>query len=107
MRATLPIADQRRAYTLSDRVTYLALKDKLDLAALAAGDSALHNIYHAYVVNPAKHPLVRSHEARVFTDFLTAPATQRVIGDFGAARYGQPLFVPAAAQDSMRPRRQR
>jgi tungstate transport system substrate-binding protein len=55
MGATLNIADQKRGYTLSDRGTFLALRKRVELVILYEGDPRLHNRYHAYVVNPAKH----------------------------------------------------
>ena len=96
MGATLLVAEQRQTYTLADRATYLAFRDRLTLAPVFEGDSVLHNVYHAYVVNPGKYPSVRRREATAFVRFLTAPATQEGIAQFGVARWGQPLFVPDA-----------
>lgn len=96
MGATLNIADQRHAYTLSDRGTYLTLRSRLGLTIVFHGDPALRNIYHAYVVNPAKHPQAKAAAARQFVAFLVSPAVQRAIGDFKRADYGQPLFFPDA-----------
>ena len=98
MGATLLVADQRRVYTLTDRATYLALRDRLTMVPLVEGAPSLLNVYHAYVVAPDKHPDVRLTEARAFVAFLMAPATQRLIGDFGRARFGQPLFYPDAGK---------
>ena len=97
MGATLLIAEQRQSYTLADRGTYLAFRARLTLVPLRERDPELRNIYHAYLVNPQRHPRVRATEAVRFLDFLTAPETQAWIGRFGAAQYGEPLFVPAAA----------
>jgi tungstate transport system substrate-binding protein len=97
MGATLLVADSRQTYTLTDRGTYLAFKDKLSLVPLVEGDPELRNIYHAYVVNPGKHPTARRSEATRFVRFLADPKTQEWIGQFGKARFGQPLFVPDAA----------
>src|SRR5688572_14870405 len=55
MGATLNVADQKDAYTLSDRATFLALRDRLALAVLSEGDAALRNVYHVYAVNPARY----------------------------------------------------
>jgi tungstate transport system substrate-binding protein len=99
MGATLLVAEQRQGYTLTDRATYLALRQRLTLVPLVEGAPSLLNVYHAYVVNPARHPDVRLAEARAFVAFMVAPATQRLIGDFGRARYGQPLFYPDAGKD--------
>ncbi|HET8627157.1 MAG TPA: substrate-binding domain-containing protein [Thermomicrobiales bacterium] len=96
MGQTLQIADQRRAYTLSDRGTYLAFKDRLDLAVLVEKDSGLLNVYHVILVNPQRFTAVNAAGARAFADFLLAPDTQRLIGDFGRDRFGQPLFTPCA-----------
>jgi tungstate transport system substrate-binding protein len=96
MGATLNIADQKRAYTLTDRGTYLALRKRLGLAILFAGDPTLRNVYHVYAVNPAKHSRARRTEARAFIDFLVSPAIQRAIGAFKRDVYGESLFVPGA-----------
>jgi tungstate transport system substrate-binding protein len=96
MGATLLVADARQTYTLTDRGTYLAFKDKLTLVPLVEGDSRLLNIYHAYVVNPGKHPTVKRSEAARFVRYLTEPKVQEWIGEFGRAKFGEPLFVPDA-----------
>jgi tungstate transport system substrate-binding protein len=96
MGATLLVADARQTYTLTDRGTYLAFKDKLSLVPLVEGDARLLNIYHAYVVNPGKHPTVKRAEAARFVRYLTEPTVQEWIGQFGRAKFGQPLFVPDA-----------
>jgi len=100
MGATLLIADARQTYTLTDRGTYLAFKDRLTLVPLAEGDPTLRNIYHAYVVNPGKHPTVHRSEAERFIRFLVEPKIQAWIGQFGRAKFGQPLFNPDAGSDS-------
>lgn len=102
MGATLNVANQRRAYTLTDRATYLALRPRLSLVPLYDGDPTLLNVYHAYVVNPAKHAGVKAHAAEQFVTFLVSPAAQRVIGAFGRSRFGEPLFIPDAGKDSAR-----
>jgi tungstate transport system substrate-binding protein len=100
MGATLLVADARQTYTLTDRGTYLAFKDRLTLVPLVEGDTALRNIYHAYVVNPGKHPTAHRSEAERFVRFLVDPKVQAWIGRFGQAKFGQPLFVPDAAAKS-------
>lgn len=96
MGATLLVADARQTYTLTDRGTYLAFKDRLSLVPLVEGDPRLRNIYHAYVVNPGKHPTVKRSEASQFVRYLTSPKVQAWIGQFGRTKFGQPLFVPDA-----------
>ena len=93
---TLNIANERRGYTLTDRGTYLALRDRLDLAILVEGDPALVNLYHVITVNPANGDRVNAAGGRAFLEFLLDPETQRVIGEFGVDRHGQPLFTPCA-----------
>ncbi|MFQ5961125.1 MAG: substrate-binding domain-containing protein [Candidatus Methylomirabilales bacterium] len=96
MGAVLVIADQKRAYTLTDRGTYLAFQRKLDLPILVEGDPALFNPYHVIAVNPAIHPHVNYLGAMLFIGWLTSPAGQKIITRFGREEFGQPLFIPAA-----------
>ena len=96
MGATLSIADQRRAYTLTDRGTYLSLRRRLKLAILFQGDASLRNLYHVYAVNPAKNPRIQRDAARTFIDFLVSPPIQQAIADFKRAEYGESLFFPDA-----------
>jgi tungstate transport system substrate-binding protein len=92
MGQVLRMADQKRAYTLSDRATFLAQRQGIDLAILSQGDPLLLNRYSVIVVNPDKHPLVHQQAARRFADFLLSPEVQKVIANFGTDRYGQSLF---------------
>ncbi|MDP9371031.1 MAG: substrate-binding domain-containing protein [Chloroflexota bacterium] len=96
MGQTLQIADQRRAYTVSDRGTYLSFRNRVQLDVLVERDERLLNVYHVIAVNPERFPAVNAAGARAFADFLLAPETQRLIGEFGRERYGQPLFTPCA-----------
>jgi tungstate transport system substrate-binding protein len=100
MGQTLTIADQRRAYTISDRATYLAYTGKIDLPVDVERDPALLNVYHVMPVNPEKFPNVPINTAggMAFADFMVAPETQQVIADFGKDKYGQALFVPDAGK---------
>jgi tungstate transport system substrate-binding protein len=100
MGATLVVASERRGYTLTDRGTYLALRSRLDLVPLVEDDPRLFNVYHAYVVNPARHPKVKPREARALMEFLVSERAQRIIGSFGTGRFGTPLFVPDAGKGS-------
>jgi tungstate transport system substrate-binding protein len=98
MGATLGLADDRRAYTLTDRATFLAFGRRLVLKPLVEGDRALLNVYAVLEVNPANGPRVNAAGGKAFADFLVAPATQAVIREYGVDRYGQPLFVPIAGK---------
>lgn len=92
MGPVLQIADDKPAYTLADRGTWLARRAGLTLVLLYAGDALLMNPYHVIRVNPARHPHVQAEAARAYADFLTGPEAQRLIGDFRID--GEPLFVP-------------
>ena len=96
MGETLTIANERQAYTISDRGTYLALKDRLDLPILVEGDKALINIYHIITLNPANGPNINSAGGEAFVTFLLDPATQEFIGQFAVETFGKPLFTPCA-----------
>jgi tungstate transport system substrate-binding protein len=98
MGQTLGIANDRRAYTLTDRGTYLAFAKRVDLPILVEKDRPLLNIYSVMEVNPANGPRVNVAGGNAFAEFLLAPETQAVIKAFGVDRYGQPLFVPVAGK---------
>ncbi|HET9489931.1 MAG TPA: substrate-binding domain-containing protein [Methylomirabilota bacterium] len=98
MGATLGIADDRQAYTLTDRATLLAFSKRVKLITLLDGDRPLLNIYSVMEVNPANGPRVNEQGGKAFADFMLAPETQAVIETFGVDKYGQPLFVPIAGK---------
>jgi len=92
MGATLTIADEKLAYVLADRGTYLAFGRKIDLKVLVAGDPALRNPYGVMRVNPARHPHVATEAALELLDYLTSPEGQARIEAF--RRDGEVLFHP-------------
>jgi tungstate transport system substrate-binding protein len=92
MGETLTIASQKGAYTLSDRGTFLATK-ALDSQIVEQGDAALQNYYHVIVV---RHSGTNTACAKAFSNWITSPSTQRVIGAFGVKTYGRALFHPDA-----------
>ena len=102
MGETLVVANEQRAYTLSDRGTWLAMRDKLPNLRLLLGgvsiaenpDPALRNRYGVMAIDPSVHPGVNAEAARKFVEWLVSPETQRVIGAFGVKQFGQPLFYP-------------
>jgi tungstate transport system substrate-binding protein len=98
MGATLKIASEKEAYTITDRATYLANQDNLSSAILVEGDNQLLNVYHVIVVNPEKWPHVNFSGAQAFASFLTSTETQEVIGNYGVEQFGQPLFTPDAGK---------
>lgn len=98
MGATARIASEKRAYTLMDRGTFLSLRATLDLGVVSEGGDEMLNRYGAIVVSPTAHPGVKAAEARVLAGWLTSEEGQRLIGEFGRDRFGQPLFVPDAVR---------
>jgi tungstate transport system substrate-binding protein len=98
MGATLGIADDRKAYTLTDRATLLAFSRRVRLVSMVEGDRPLLNVYSVMEVNPANGPRVNAVGGKAFADFMLAPETQAVIKAFGVDKYGQPLFVPIAGK---------
>jgi tungstate transport system substrate-binding protein len=98
MGATLGIANDRRAYTISDRGTYLAFGKRIALPVLVEKDRPLLNIYSVMEVNPANGPRVNAAGGKAFADFMLTPEVQGVIRTFGVDKYGQALFVPIAGK---------
>lgn len=98
MGQTLNVASEKKAYTLADRGTYLALKKRIDLDILAEGDAILLNIYHVIEVNPAKFPKVNTVGGKAFADFMVSKEAQDMIKTFGVDKFGSPLFFPDAGK---------
>jgi tungstate transport system substrate-binding protein len=96
MGQTLTIASEKKAYTLSDRATYLAQKQNLSLKVLFQSDPALLNIYHVMQVNPEKFPKVKAAAGQAFVDFMLKRETQERIAKFGVDKYGEALFFADA-----------
>jgi tungstate transport system substrate-binding protein len=98
MGATLGIAQERNAYTVTDRGTYLALQRRITLPILIEGDRVLLNIYSVIEVNPANSPRVNAAGGKAFADFMVSPEAQNLIKSFGVEKFGQPLFMPVAGK---------
>ena len=96
MGPALNMAASLGAYVLADRATWLAFKNRADLAVLVEGDQRLFNQYGVLVVNPAKHPHVKVADAQKFADWIVSPAGQTVIA--GYKINGQQLFFPNAGR---------
>jgi tungstate transport system substrate-binding protein len=99
MGATLGIAGDRHAYTITDRATMLAFAKRVQLPVMVEGDRPLLNIYSVMEVNPANGPRVNAAGGKAFADFMVSPEVQHVIKTFGVDKYGQPLFVPIAGRN--------
>jgi tungstate transport system substrate-binding protein len=93
------VASEKGGYTLSDRATYLAQRDTLELEVLSEGDPGLLNVYHVIEMTTKAGDRVQPDGARAFADWIVAPPAQRLIGEFGRAKFGQPLFTPDAGAD--------
>jgi tungstate transport system substrate-binding protein len=92
---TLQYTDEKQAYTVIDRATYLTLKDKIKIVILVENDKALLNFITLIPVNPQKFPKVNHEGALLFVKWLTHPDKgQKIIRDFGKEKYGMPLFFP-------------
>ena len=94
MGPALNIAASSGAYVMADRGTWLAFKNRADLAVLVEGDTRLFNQYGVTVVNPAKHPKVKVAEAQKFVDWVISPAGQTAIASYKIG--GEQLFFPNA-----------
>jgi len=92
MGAVLRVSDEKQAYTLSDRGTFLAYKQQMDLKVVYEGDQAFFNPYHAIIVNPQRHPHVSLELATKYVDFLRGEHGQKLIREFRLG--GEPLFYP-------------
>ena len=94
MGRTILIADELRAYTISDRGTYLFFRDKTNLAVAVENEPRLANPYGVIAVNPKRHPHVNFALANQLIEWLISHATQRKIGEYRVR--GEVLFKPAA-----------
>lgn len=93
MAKTQRIASEKRAYTLTDRGTWLAKMESLDMSVLYEGDPALLNQYGVMAVNPEMHKHVRYKDAMRFIEWLTSKEGQKAIADYETER-GDRLFTP-------------
>jgi len=96
MGPALNIAASAGAYVLADRGTWLSFRNRGALAVLVEGDRRLFNQYGVMVVNPAKHPHVKTAQAQQFVDWLVSPRGQGAIAAYKIG--GQQLFFPNAGQ---------
>ena len=96
MGATLAIASEKDAYTLTDRATFLFLMENLVSEILVEGDESLLNVYHVMTVNPEMWEHVNNEGAKALASFLISDKTQDMIREYGLEDFGQPLFFPDA-----------
>jgi tungstate transport system substrate-binding protein len=106
MGETLLASNEANFYTLTDRGTWLSMKDKLPNLVIVLGgetidqnpDKALYNSYGVMVVNPDKFPSVNAAMASNFIQWILSPETQQAIGAYGKDKFGQALFYANAAK---------
>jgi tungstate transport system substrate-binding protein len=98
MGAVLQMADELKAYTLTDRATWLTFTrdKKINLPAVCEKAADLLNYYGVIAVNPAKHPKINAEGGQAFVDWMLKDSTQRLIGQYGLAEFGGALFTPNA-----------
>ena len=95
MGAVLIMTEEEQAYTLSDRATYLVhTLEGIDLEILVEDDPLLFNPYSVIAVDPDKGSHIQADLAQAFIDWLISVPTQEMIGQFGVAEFGTPIFVP-------------
>ena len=99
MGAVIKIADDKQAYTLADRGTYLAFKRKTGLVILYAGDEALLNPYHVILLNEEKYPYIKSGLARKYANYVRSAEGQKIIADFRVGN--EQLFYPDVIRETL------
>ncbi|KDR94867.1 tungstate transport system substrate-binding protein [Peptoclostridium litorale DSM 5388] len=98
MADVLKMADEMKAYTLTDRATYLNLKDNLSLEIAVEKDEKMFNQYGVIPVNPEKTENINAQGAKAFVDWLLSEKAQKMISEYGVDRFGMPLFTPNASK---------
>lgn len=98
MGATLGIASEKRAYTVTDRGTFLAFQKRVQLVNLVEKDRILVNVYSVLEANATKFPRVNAAGGKAFADFMVSKEAQEVIKTFGVDKFGEPLFFPDAGK---------
>ncbi len=97
MGATILMADEKKAYSLSDRATWLTTQDKTSLDVICEKDSQLTNYYGVIAVNTEINENINAEGAKAFVDWILSDETQKLIGSYGVEEYGQVLFTPNAS----------
>lgn len=99
MGPALIMAGEKKAYTLSDRASFLSYKAKIDLAPIVDKGDILLNVYSAIAINPERHKKTKIEMANSMISFLTSPKIQELIGNYGVKEYGSQLFIPWAGTE--------
>ena len=94
MGATLKMASEMQAYTLSDIATFLNLQNQLDLEIKVGHDAKLLNLYSVITIDPSKNDYINAKGANDLMDWFTSDSTKALIGEYGKDKFGMSLFVP-------------
>jgi len=94
MGAVLTMASEKQAYTLTDKATFLAMRDELELELVVEGDPDLRNPYSVIAVNPEKHDGINDRGAARFIEWITSAEVLDKIARFGIEEFGESLFSP-------------
>ncbi len=104
MGATISMADEKKAYTLTDRGTWLKISNdanvKMELGVVCEGNKSLFNQYGIIAVNPKKYPDTNIKAADAFINWIVSEKVQKLISQFGVDKYGQALFIPNAGTNN-------
>lgn len=104
MGATITMADEMKAYTLTDRGTWLKFKNDaeldIELNIVCEGASGLLNQYGVIAVNPENFEGINNDGANAFIEWICSERVQKLIGEFGVEAYGQALFTPNAGTEN-------
>lgn len=100
MGATITMAEEKQAYCLTDRGTWLKMKNDADvdmqIDIVCEGAADLLNQYGIIAVNPEKYPEVNNEGANAMIEWICSEEVQKLIGEYGVEEYGQALFTPNA-----------
>ncbi len=104
MGATITMADEQKAYCLTDRGTWLKQKKdatlNIELDIVCEGSKDLLNQYGVIAVNPEKYPELNNEGANDFIEWICSDEVQKLIAEYGVEEYGQALFTPNAGTDN-------
>jgi tungstate transport system substrate-binding protein len=104
MGATLTMANEKQAYCLTDRGTWLKQskdsENEYTLEIICEGGKELLNQYGVIAINPEKYPDVNNAAANAFIEWITSEKVQKLIAEYGVEEYGQALFTPNAGTDN-------
>ncbi len=92
MGATLTMASEESAYTLTDLATYLSMQDQLSSKVIVSASPDLRNDYSVIVINPDKVTNVDAETAKVFETWMLSESTLKLIAEYGKDTYGEALF---------------